>query len=251
MGVIRIKKQNNYVVMNKTSLHDDRLSWKAKGLHAYMLSLPDDWAFYDEELSKHAKDGIDALKSAIKELKKFGYMERIKRRDEHGKFVFETNVYELPTVENPLVDNPVVDFPLVENPQLLNNKELCIDVLEKEEEEKPKKESQNPFSFFQENIGQITGYTADVLGQYIDDIDRIGGNGNEVVTEAIKVAIENGGRNLGYIKTILNDWLNRNVKSLSDVKALKKEHEQKKAPKRVGKGQRANKLDEGGLNLDD
>lgn len=42
--VIRVKKRpSNFVMMDKTFLEDDRLSYKAKGLLAYLLSKPDDW----------------------------------------------------------------------------------------------------------------------------------------------------------------------------------------------------------------
>ena len=105
MGVIRIQKNSNYVVMSKVGLHDDRLSWKAKGLLAYMLSMPNDWKFYDDELEKHAKDGKDALKSAIKELKQYGYMRRERRHNEQGKFEWETVVYEEPYTEKPSMEN--------------------------------------------------------------------------------------------------------------------------------------------------
>lgn len=142
-NIIRVKKQSNYVVMNKTSLMDERLSWKAKGLHAYMLSMPDDWCFYDSELQKHAKDGRDSLKSALKELRELGYMKRVRHRNQDGTFDYETIVYEIPQTDDPLpgkpqtekpsTDYPLTDEPLTENPQLLNNKELSINELNNKE----------------------------------------------------------------------------------------------------------------------
>ncbi|TKI88055.1 DNA-binding protein, partial [Bacillus wiedmannii] len=48
MGIFRVKKDNNYSVINNTGLKDKRLSWKAKGILAYILTLPDDWVFYRE-----------------------------------------------------------------------------------------------------------------------------------------------------------------------------------------------------------
>lgn len=134
MSIFRVKKTSNYVVVHKASLNDNRLSWKAKGLLAYMLSMPDDWTFYDTELEKHAKDGKDSLKSAIKELKQYGYMKRERRRNQEGKFDWETSVFETPCTEKPLVDNPSMEKPCMEkpsmeNPQLLSNDELSIEEL--------------------------------------------------------------------------------------------------------------------------
>ncbi|MGR5875594.1 hypothetical protein ACT7DH_27750 [Bacillus pacificus] len=45
MGIFRVKKDVNYSVIHNTPLRDEKLSWRAKGLLAYMLSLPDDWTF--------------------------------------------------------------------------------------------------------------------------------------------------------------------------------------------------------------
>ena len=53
MAIIRVikDKSNPYVMLNKTCLRDEKLSWKAKGLHSYLLSLPDDWQIYIEDLN--------------------------------------------------------------------------------------------------------------------------------------------------------------------------------------------------------
>lgn len=42
-------------MLDKGFLNDIRLSWKAKGLLAYMLSLPDDWSFCISDLATHSK----------------------------------------------------------------------------------------------------------------------------------------------------------------------------------------------------
>ena len=43
---IRQERERNYTVMDNTFLKDKRLSWKAKGLFAYILSLPSNWKIY-------------------------------------------------------------------------------------------------------------------------------------------------------------------------------------------------------------
>lgn len=101
MSVVRVRKEDNYVTVNRTSLRDERLSWKAKGLHVYMLSMPNDWVFYDTELAKHAKDGIDSLRSAMAELKKYGYTKKEAKRNDDGTIErWETIVYEVPHLED-------------------------------------------------------------------------------------------------------------------------------------------------------
>lgn len=128
-NIIRVKKDTNYVVMDKTFLSDTRLSWKAKGIMAYMLSMPDDWTFYFDELIKHSTDGKSSFKSGFNELKKNGYVRRERQKREDGTFKWETIVYERPQTDFPLVENPSMENPSVENPSmenrtLLNNNKL-------------------------------------------------------------------------------------------------------------------------------
>ncbi|MGF9909529.1 replication protein [Brevibacillus porteri] len=132
MSIYRVKKDSNYVVLNNTGLRDPQLSWKAKGLLAYMLSMPDDWQFYDEELETHAKDGRDSLKSAIKELRMSGYFKRVPKQGEGGRLAgWETVVFETPQPvdsNDRLPENPL-DGKAVrrENRQTENPKLLSID----------------------------------------------------------------------------------------------------------------------------
>ncbi len=91
-------KNNPYVMLNKELLNDTRLSWKAKGILAYLLSLPDDWKIYEKELAKHSKDGKESLRTGIQELIKAGYIVRTLARDKDGKLRgYEYKVLEKPT----------------------------------------------------------------------------------------------------------------------------------------------------------
>ncbi len=191
--------------MDKTSLQDKRLSWKAKGLHAYMLSMPNDWKFYDIELEKHAKDGKDSLKTAIKELKDFGYMKRERKQNEKGKIEWETLVFEQPYTEKPSMENP-----LMENPQLLNNditKYLNNVVV-------------NPFAFYQDNFGVMSPYMSQQIGMWVDDLNE------EVVIEAMKITLKQQ-KNWKYCEGILKDWYRNNIRSIEDVQASQKKFKEK------------------------
>ena len=98
VNIIRVQKDkdNPYVIVNKIFLNENRLSLKAKGLLAYLLSLPDDWKVYIKELEKHHKDGRESISTAINELIKHKYMHRIRIR-EKGKFKgYCYKVYERP-----------------------------------------------------------------------------------------------------------------------------------------------------------
>lgn len=95
-NIVRIKKNSNFVVMDKTPLNDKRLSWKAKGIIAYMLSKPDDWTFYLDEVMTHSTDGERAFRSGLNELKEYGYVKREPIREGQRIVRWETVVYENP-----------------------------------------------------------------------------------------------------------------------------------------------------------
>ena len=95
--VFRVEKNGNFTIMSNYHLKDRRLTYKAKGLLSEMLSLPPDWDYTLNGLAVIANDGIDSVRSAIKELEKYGYLVRFQRRDERGRMsVNEYAVYENP-----------------------------------------------------------------------------------------------------------------------------------------------------------
>ena len=96
---VRTRKQRNYTTMDNTFLRDDRLSWKAKGLFAYLLSLPEDWKIYTSEIINHSTDGETATRTAIKELTELGYIEQARLKDENGKY----SSYQYTIIENPSI----------------------------------------------------------------------------------------------------------------------------------------------------
>lgn len=125
MGETYIVKQHqktNFTILDNTCIKDVSLSWKAKGLHSYIMSLPDDWKIYVRELLKHASDGKASLYSAITELELHGYLRREKKRRENGRF--ETTVYyisEIPHTDFRDVDNPDTENRTQLNTNLTNN----------------------------------------------------------------------------------------------------------------------------------
>lgn len=96
-SVIRVIKNRNYTTLSNYHFKDRRLSWKAKGLLSTMLSLPDDWNYTIEGLSKLSGDGIRATNSGLLELERYGYLARKQLRNENGSFgPTEYTIYEEP-----------------------------------------------------------------------------------------------------------------------------------------------------------
>ncbi|OIB03491.1 replication protein [Paenibacillus sp. LC231] len=118
-GIVRVSKRDSgYTILDPFFLSDERLTWKAKGLLAYLLSKPSNWRVYIGDLVKRSKDGRDAVYSAIKELEICGYVERRQTRDEANRITgMETVIYERPIIDDPDPDLPHTDIPDVEKPK--------------------------------------------------------------------------------------------------------------------------------------
>ena len=74
MAIFRVKKNKNYTTMSNFHLRDKNLSLKAKGLLSVMLSLPDTWDYSLNGLVSISKENETAIKTALNELKKYGYL---------------------------------------------------------------------------------------------------------------------------------------------------------------------------------
>lgn len=97
MSVFRVPKKSNYTVMSNTHLRDITLSLKAKGLLSYMLSNPDDWDYSVRGLASRCRDGIDSVRTGIKELEEHLYLKREKIRDPQGHIIdYDYQVFEEP-----------------------------------------------------------------------------------------------------------------------------------------------------------
>lgn len=179
-NIVRVEKNKNYTTINNTSIQDNRLTWKAKAIHVFMLSRPDDWVFYNEELIKWAKDGKDAFLSGLKELKKYGYIKKEKRRNVDGTFDWITVVHEipqphtdLPRMEKPSMDKPYMEKPSMENPTLLSTNKPITDSLSTNELNTNQSIIGNDFArvidFYEKNISLVRPITGEKLGGLIDD----------------------------------------------------------------------------------
>ena len=85
MAVFRVEKNSGYTVMSNHHLRNQELSLKAKGLLSQMLSLPDNWDYTLKGLSLINREKIDAIREAIRELERAGYIVRSRERDEKGR----------------------------------------------------------------------------------------------------------------------------------------------------------------------
>lgn len=110
MSIFRINKTNNYTVMSNIHLRDKNLSYRAKGLLSFMLSLPKDWDYSVNGLAKISKENVKAVRTILKELEEFRYLERKRIQLENGRFDYDYYIYEEPyTQKGHAVEGYAVD----------------------------------------------------------------------------------------------------------------------------------------------
>lgn len=95
-SVIRVVKNKNYTIMSNQHLKCKDLSLKAKGLMSLCLSLPEQWNYTISGLVALSVDGPDGVKSALKELRKTGFLNVEKTRNQKGVFVSTYTFFENP-----------------------------------------------------------------------------------------------------------------------------------------------------------
>ena len=117
MAVFRVERTHNYTVMSNYHLRDNCLSLKAKGLLSQMLSLPEDWDYTLAGLARINAEGKDAIRAAVVELEKAGYVQRWQTTDKAGKFgANEYVIREYPVSHEPPLEGPPSAQPLSGNP---------------------------------------------------------------------------------------------------------------------------------------
>jgi len=137
MAVFRVERNKGYTVMSNHHLRNRELSLKAKGLLSQMLSLPEDWDYTLAGLSHINRESVDAIRTAVWELERAGYIRRSQNRDGKGKMAeMVYTIYEQPVLENPISDKPVLENPTSDNPVSENPTQLNKDIQTKDPKNK-------------------------------------------------------------------------------------------------------------------
>jgi hypothetical protein len=103
LKIVRSPAETGFTQVPNLAVRDSRLSFRARGVHAFLLShvdegFPSDAAF----LSMHGKEGREACRVALAELEKYGYIRRQRRRISGGRWVTDVMVFTLPAEPEPV-----------------------------------------------------------------------------------------------------------------------------------------------------
>lgn len=216
MAVFRVYKESgNFVTVHKSFIHDDNLSWKAKGILLYLLSRPDDWRIYETELNKHSSDGRDSLRTGIKELEEAGYIHRTRKRNEKGQLrEYEYEVFEQPNqIGKTYVGKTNIGKSNTTNNNNTNNNNT-------------NNETGDTSKIFQLVSKELEMIQSPLKVQELEDeLNLIKGNKLEITTVAINYCKQNK-KGINYLIKVLRNWNNEGVdtkeKALDKVTPKKK-----------------------------
>lgn len=216
MAVFRVYKESgNFVTVHKSFIHDDNLSWKAKGILLYLLSRPDDWRIYETELNKHSSDGRDSLRTGIKELEDAGYIHRTRRRNEKGQLrEYEYQVFEQPNqIGKTYVGKTNIGKSNTTNNNSTNNNNT-------------NNETGDTSQIFQLVSKELEMIQSPLKVQELEDeLNLIKGNKLEITGVAINYCKQNK-KGINYLIKVLRNWNNEGVdtkeKALAKVTPKKK-----------------------------
>ena len=165
MAVFRVEKTGNFTVMANHHLRDKNLSLKAKGLLSMFLSLPETWSYSIKGLARICKEGVDAIRTALKELIQAGYVVCSRKRNAMGQLKeAEYMIYEKPqavvqpeseedtgaeaedapafsssVLAKPAQEQPVLEKPTLGTPPQINNNILSPTGMDTRNSVTPKK----------------------------------------------------------------------------------------------------------------
>lgn len=122
--IVRVVKRRRFTTISNVPLNDNRLSWEARGLLAWLLSKPNSWFINSEVIAKHGRTGRDKVKRMLAELMANGYLVRNRYRSDEGQFRWESIVYEEPTSQHNVnssvesIPDALAESPSTTQPQL-------------------------------------------------------------------------------------------------------------------------------------
>lgn len=108
--------QDNFTMLSNQLLRDDRLTLKARGLAAWLLSHKRGFRLSTDRIVQLHKEGKAAIRAALQELEEHGYLSRERLVDDLGRMTgMRYTIRQRPAWSDPQSDFPSTDNPPVEN----------------------------------------------------------------------------------------------------------------------------------------
>lgn len=223
-------KQPNYYSITPASVrYDKRLIPNAKLLYGEITALSNQkgycWASNNYFMKLYGVSR-NTVQSWLKSLEDCGYIIREVRYKEGSK---EIEARSLRIMDHPSPENLATPSPknVTDNTTSINN---TINI--NNDDDTHAREENNPYTFYQQNIGVMNPITSDSITMWLDDFIKQGtptrDEASQIINLAITKASDQGVRKWAYVSGILKDWSGHNLATLADINASDQEREAKK-----------------------
>lgn len=162
------KKISNFCVLDNAIMQDSSLSLEARGLYAYMVSLPNDWQFSFDRLANANNVGLRVIRRVIAELENAKLLQRDFRATNKGKIVVymlfdsitkgDCAIKQNATLQNATLQNETI-YKEINNTKKESNKEINNNFGDLKKSQKSKKSSKEILLDYANEI-----YTAEQKG---------------------------------------------------------------------------------------
>ena len=237
-------KRSGFTIINNGVLNNTQLSWKAKGLFAYLWSQSDSWDFYEVEVLKHSTDGRASLRAGLKELEEHGYLKRYRNRDDKGilresKWILsEQPMFDFPKLDKPTLDNRTLTSTNQNNTNLNNtnlNEDAAVEpnVVNIEDQQKQATDCggfAKVIDFYKTNFGLLNSYMAEELRHTYDEWSSQSEEPSGIIIKAMQIALAKNVRNWKFVCGVLRQWEGK-ARTLADAETLEAEHKNNRTAK--------------------
>jgi hypothetical protein len=122
--IIKPSKFDHFTIIPNAIFRHEGISQQATGLYCYLFSHKSDQDITINFITNHFKNGRDAVRSAIAELERFGYLQREQLR-QNGKIVaYNYILKDAPLTEKPSTEKPSPENPIQSNTSIYSNKDI-------------------------------------------------------------------------------------------------------------------------------
>ena len=230
---------SGYGLIPKVITRDKELTMEAKAIYAYLASFAGSCGhcYPSKELMLSELGTTERrFNKNMNLLKEHGYVKVHKRRKgnrndsnlyellmdlrdiEKIKNEFDTSQFDSGQFDSGQFDSVQIDPPNINS---ININSINNNSKKNKHTNKESKLAIKAFAkLYEENIGLINGISAEYLTELSDTIDV------NLFKRAIEISTDRGKCNLGYIKGIINRWLNLNIKTLDQLEAYKLQQDQ-------------------------
>lgn len=205
-NIFRVQKTERYFVASNIPFNDERLTWEARGVMGYLLSKPVNWQTRMNDLVHKGPAKMTVIRRILAELRRYGYMKRMRVRVSQGKWAWITTLYESPelnieyqktiyrfTVDGSSIDGKPIDVVITD-----------LSINDKEENSKFTKTEVDAnaailIKLYQSNIGVIVPLLSEKL------IDAAKTYPSHLYAAAFEAAVAKNARNWAFVEACIRN----------------------------------------------